>query len=280
MANPRRERLAHRLREIRAATSLSGKRFAANRLGWPQSKVSRIETGTQIPSEEDLRAWLDAAEVPPDVAADLWDLHSAVHAEYTATRDLIRRGEFVSRQTVLAELEARATRVAEYQPAFIPGLVQTAAYARGVLGLPGIAKGATAAEIEAVVAGRVKRQDLLYEPGHQIQLVIGEVALLSMPGCPDVRAGQLEKLASVAGLASVEVGIVPLRADMVALPLSGFRLLDDETAIVESLAGEQRIDDPDEVVSFVAAFNALREASAIGVDAVALIRRVAAELTG
>lgn len=276
--NPRRERLGHRLRDLRVATGLSGTRFAESKLGWPQSKVSRIETGMQIPSEDDLRAWLQAAEAASDVATGLFDLLAAVHAEYTATRDLVRRGQLASRQAVLAELETHATRFAEYQPAFVPGLVQTTAYARAVLRLPGVAKGANDAEIEAMVAARVRRQDLLYEPGHRVQLVLGEAALLSTPAGLDVHAAQMEKLASVAGLASVEMGIVPLRSAMVALPLSGFRLLDDDMVIVESLAGEQCIDDSDEVASFVSAFDALRGACVTGADAVAMIRGAVDEL--
>src|SRR5437763_1350134 len=126
---PRRERLAHRLREVRESTGLSGRRFAEEKLGWPQSKVSRIETGVQIPSDEDVQAWVQAADAPPDVATALFDMLAAVQAEYLASRDLIRRGEYVTRQSVLADLEARAARFAEYQPALVPGLAQTAAYA-------------------------------------------------------------------------------------------------------------------------------------------------------
>ncbi|MBV8994544.1 MAG: hypothetical protein JO287_12800 [Pseudonocardiales bacterium] len=63
---------------------------------------------------------------------------AAVQTEYVATRDRIRRGDYVTRQSVLAELETRAARFAEYQPALIPGLAQTAAYARAMLELPGL----------------------------------------------------------------------------------------------------------------------------------------------
>lgn len=272
---PRRERLARQLRKVREATGLSGRRFAEERLGWPQSKVSRIETGIQMPTEEDLQAWVQAANASPNVAEVLLDMLAAVQAEYLATRDLIQRGEYVTRQSVLAELETRAARFAEYQPALIPGLAQTAAYARAMLDLPGLgrSKGASDEMIAAVVTGRIRRQDLLYEPGRVIQLIIGEAALLSMPGSPDVRAGQLEKLASVAGLRGVEVGIVPLRAAMVAPPLSGFRLLDEDLVITESLAGEQHITGSEEVRAYIEVLDALRAVAVTGDDAVALIRR-------
>lgn len=271
---PRRERLAHRLREVRETTGLSGRRFAEEKLGWPQSKVSRIETGVQMPTDQDVQAWVQAANAPPDVAEILFDMLAAVQAEYLATRDLIRRGDYVTRQTVLAELETRAARFAEYQPALIPGLAQTAAYARALLELPGLGRsqGASDEAIAGVVAGRIRRQDLLYEPGRIIQLVIGEAALLSMPGGADVRAGQLEKLASVAGLETVEIGIIPSPVPMVAPPLSGFRLLDDDLVITETLAGEQHITGPDEIRAFVDVFDALRVAAVTGDAAVNLIR--------
>lgn len=271
---PRREGLARQLRKVREVTGLSGRRFAEERLGWPQSKVSRIETGIQMPTEEDLQAWVQAADASSNVAEVLLDMLAAVQAEYLATRDLIQRGEYVTRQSVLAELETRAARFAEYQPALIPGLAQTAAYARAMLELPGLGRsqGASDEMIAAVVAGRIRRQDLLYEPGRVIQLIIGEAALLSMPGSPDVRAGQLEKLASVAGLRGVEVGIVPLRAAMVAPPLSGFRLLDDDLVITESLIGEQHITGTDEVRAYIEVLDALRAVAVTGDAAVALIR--------
>ena len=143
-----------------------------------------------------------------------------------------------------------------------------------MLELPGLgrSKGASEEVIAGVVAGRIRRQDLLYELGRVIQLIIGEAALLSMPGSFDVRAGQLEKLASVAGLGGVEVGIVPLRAGMVARPLSGFRLLDDDLVIIETLAGEQHITDPNEIRAHIEVLDALRAVAVTGDEAVALIR--------
>ncbi|MGH3905606.1 MAG: hypothetical protein ACRDTE_15690 [Pseudonocardiaceae bacterium] len=44
------------------------------------------------------------------------------------------------------------------------------------------------------------------------------------------------------------------------------------------LTGEQRLDDPDEVAVYIKAFDQLRTAAALGPDAVALIRRVMADL--
>jgi transcriptional regulator with XRE-family HTH domain len=37
----------------------------AEPLGWGQSKVSKIETGRQLPAEADLRAWAQATNADP-----------------------------------------------------------------------------------------------------------------------------------------------------------------------------------------------------------------------
>jgi hypothetical protein len=66
---------------------------------------------------------------------------------------------------------------------------------------------------------------------------------------------------------------------MVIIPVSGFRVLDDELVFVESLAGEQVLEG-EQITPIVRAFEALRRAAVTGPDAVALIHRVAAGLRG
>ncbi len=81
----------------------------------------------------------------------------------------------------------------------------------------------------------------------------------------------------MAGLPNVELGVIPLDV-LPVMPVSGFAVYDTELAIVESLAGEQRIDDPEQVALYVKAFDLLRDTAATGEDAVALIQRIAAGL--
>ena len=136
--NPERDRLATRLRELRARTGLSGNRFAVERIHWPQSRVSRLETGTQLPTEEDLRAWVHATGTDDEAVAELQELLERARIEYATWRDTYRRsGGPGGKQTSIAQLEAQATRIRGYQPAMIIGLLQTPAYAREMLSLPG-----------------------------------------------------------------------------------------------------------------------------------------------
>ncbi|MPZ64588.1 MAG: hypothetical protein GEU83_03395 [Pseudonocardiaceae bacterium] len=77
----------------------------------------------------------------------------------------------------------------------------------------------------------------------------------------------------------MELSIVALDARPV-MPLAGFARYDSEFVVAESLAGEQRTDDPDQVAIYVKSFEALRAAAATGPDAVALVQHVAARLRG
>jgi hypothetical protein len=252
----------------------------ARRTGWVQPKVSRLETGAQLPTEDDLRTWMQHTGASIEQTEALLDMLSAARVEYMPTADLLTRGALARRQAHLGAMEAAATRIGEYQPAFIPSLVQIPTYTRALLELPGSAgsKGASDTELDRIVAARSKRQALLSEPGRCWQFVIGEAALWSLPGTAEIQLSQLDYLVVVSEFPGVELGVIPLRAPMPVLPLSGFRLLDDEFVFVESLAGEQRLDDPEEIAPIIRAFEVLRGAAVTGRQVVALIQRAAAEL--
>lgn len=277
--NPHRARLAARLRALRAAAGLSGNRLA-QQLGWPQPRVSKLETGRQIPTANDLDAWVVATRSGEEQAAELAALLSAARIEYATWRGVQRTvGGLAGRHAERAAWEAATTHIAEYQPALIPGLVQTTAYARALLTSPlASAMDITEADADALVAERVKRQDILYQPGRTIEVIVGEAALWSSPSTPGILLGQLDRLISFAELPSLTFGVVPRRAPMPVAPLACFAVHDHESVLIETLTGEQRLDDPDEVAVYITAFEHLRSAAATGPEAVALIQHVSTEL--
>lgn len=276
--NPDRARLATRFRQLRAATGLSGNRFA-QRLGWAQSRVSKLETGIQIPTEADIATWVEHTHAGADAATELAALLERARVEYSTWKDAYRKaGGAGAKQAGIAQLEREATRIAGFQPAVIPGLLQTPAYARELLTLPSgpLAYAASEGDIDAMVAERIKRQGVLYQGDRQVQLVMGEAALHTSVGTVGTLVGQLDRLAMVTGVPGVEVGIIPFTTPM--LPVSGFDLYDIDLVVVETLTGEQRLDEPQEVAQYVRFFDQLRDAAATASDAVALIQRVAAQL--
>jgi len=276
--SPRRARLAARLRSLRATTAPSGNQFAVL-IGWQQSRVSKLETGKQLPTDADIRAWVVATRSSESVQTELLGLLTAARIEYVTHRDESRvEGGLAKVQQQLAALESQATHIAEWQPAMVPGLVQTAAYARELLERPDRPTMTDPDDInpEAIATERIRRQDVLYQPGRHIELILGEAALRSTPGTVQTLLGRLERLVSVTDLPTVEIGIFPFPM-MPVMPLSSFSLHDD-VVYIETLTGEQQLYEPDEVAVYRAAFDLLRAASLTGPDAVVLIQRIAAEL--
>lgn len=273
-ANARRERLAARLRTVRAASFSSGQQFA-HHLGWQQSRVSKLETGAQFPTEADIRAWAEGVKASAEQLSELLELLAAARIEYSTARDTAAgHAGLAGHQARLAGLERNATRVAEWQPAMIPGIVQTPAYTRELLrheDRPSMVQ-LTDSEIERLINERARRQEILYETGRLIQVVIGEGALRSAPGTVETHIGQLDRLITLTGLTTVQVGVVPFPA-MPVMPLCSFILYDD-LVLIETLTGEQRITDSAEVQVYKHALDRLLTAAAKGIDAATLIREV------
>lgn len=276
--NPQRARLAARLRALRAERFKSGNLFATY-IGWSQPRVSKLETGVQGPSAEDIRAWVTAVDAGPEVEAELMAMLAATRFSYVSHRENVK-GDLVASLAFFTALEAQATEIVEFQPAMIPGIVQTAAYARELLALHGgpTTSGASTADVETILAERFKRQEILYDPSKQIEIVIGETALYDPPGTVETLVGQLDRLVAVSGLPAVNVAVLRTGTRMPILPLGSFVVHDESRAFVETMAGEQRMDDSGQVVVYRRAFELLRAAALTGPDVVALIQRVAAEL--
>jgi hypothetical protein len=205
----------------------------------------------------------------------------AASAEYRSWGDAWQTpGGIAASQDEIAELDARATLIWKYQPAMVPGLVQTVGYAREVLTVAGGPRliGAEADQIEERIAAQMRRQQVLYTPGKAIQMVMGEAALRTRFGERSTLVGQLDRLVSLAQLPNVDIAVLRFDAPSPVLPLSGFAVNDAQVVWVETLTGEQRIDDPDEVAPYVMAFEAALTAAARGDEATELIRAVAGSM--
>lgn len=271
---PRRAKLGARLRAMRATAYPSGLQFA-EAVGWPQSRVSKLERGAQLPKEEDLRLWLRKTGQPAHLLDELMGEARDAALDYTPDR-AVGAGGFVARQAERGATEARTGRIVEYQPGIVPGLVQTSAYARELLantvgGLAEVEGGPE--QIDDLVNERVRRQDLLYEPNRRIEILLDEGALYHRPGHPDTMVGQLDRLLSFAELPSVYLGVVPFTAPMTVLPLSNFTVHDDSAVLIESLTGEQEHAEPDEIATYLSAVERLWRAARHGHGARELIQR-------
>ncbi|WP_433621195.1 helix-turn-helix domain-containing protein [Nocardia sp. CA-120079] len=266
MTNPReaREALGQRLREIRKGAGLTG-RALADLEGWHESKVSKIEYGKQTPSEKDLRAWClhcHATNQLPDLIATLHN----VEAAYLE----VRRMRIPQWQRVIAKMEADAELVRWYEPGLIPGLLQTPRYIRGVLETVEALYGGPTA-IDASLAARLERQTVLYRGRHRFHFLIGEQALRTVVGGPEVMIEQLDRLLVAMTLPRVVLGVIPLDAAY-RIPLMNFTIFDRKMVQAETITAQLTVTQPREVVLYEKAFTALTEQAVIGNGARELIR--------
>jgi hypothetical protein len=107
-------------------------------------------------------------------------------------------------------LEAAASVIREYELQFVPGLLQTEAYARAVIRL-----GTSVAEDEIVrrAQARVSRQEILRrESPPKIWAVMDEGALHRLIGGPEVMKEQLRHLLDMCDHPAVTVQILPFSA--------------------------------------------------------------------
>jgi transcriptional regulator with XRE-family HTH domain len=265
-----REALGARFRQLRKDAGLTGKQLA-ERLGWSQPKVSRIERGQRTPSEEDLLGFARLIGATDEVADDLLTRVRTVHSVHAAWRRQLAGGAAVGQHDIL-ELEASVRLVRAFESAVIPGMLETDDYARKLFddvvelyGLPN--------DAEEAVRIRLRRRQLLHDPAKRFQFIIGEAALRSQVCPPALMRAQLDLVRALSNLETVEVSILPTDAKLPFLPLHGFWIFDDELVSVETVHTRVEARDPSEVALYVRVFDLLKAAAHGGEAARALLTR-------
>jgi len=273
--------LIARLTELREAAGLS-ENALAGRMGIVQSRVWKIRNGRLLPNEDDLKAWAEATR-HPEAAGELLEMLAGARTEQAFSAVFRRKGGAASIEERVRAAEAQATRIGEYEVAVIPGILQTADYAREVLSVASgpRAWGSDDADVEEKISVRLRRQEVLYGRAKLVQVVLSEAALRVLVTTPETMAGQLDKLLAVSVLPAVELGVIGFSRRLPAYSIGGFRVYDDDLIVVESLAGEREYmaeTDVAEVATFLGAFDALRRAAVTGDGARRLITAAATDL--
>lgn len=262
-----RESLGHRLRDLRKDAGLSG-RALAEAAGWQHSsKVSKIEFGRQTPSEDDIRDWCRLCDAPGQVD-DLIATVRNIESMYVEWRRMLRTGT-KRRQEASISFEADTKLFRWYEPVIMPGLVHTAEYAAAMMtdlvkfwGIPN--------DVDAGVAARMERQQILYHGIHRFHFLIAEQTLYTVVGGPDVMAGQLDRVLTIMSLSRVHLGVIPSRHRYTA-PTSQFCMLDDRVVLVETISAELTVTQPREIALYTRTFDALAKLAKYGKGAKGII---------
>jgi transcriptional regulator with XRE-family HTH domain len=261
-ASAQRLRVGAELRRLREAAGLSGEQVAAA-LGWSQPKVSRIEMGRTAFTVRDVAGLLALYGVADDVRAELL----AATAEDTGESAwIVRAGGWPRRQGAVASLEAVTRRIRQYQPMVVPGLLQTREYARA------IAAAAGAADPDAIVEARVRRQEALaLKDAPRFDVVFDARALLYRTFPVEVLRDQVVGLAERVRQPRINLHVVPLGVEHDVVSAVGFTIYDfrqresPPVVWIESPTGDVYFSAPDDVEQYEALFRRLRGV-ALGAD--------------
>ncbi|MDQ3576602.1 MAG: helix-turn-helix domain-containing protein [Actinomycetota bacterium] len=228
---PRVRALGDALREAREAVGL-GVRELGRRIGMPHSTLSRYELGQRSPSPEDVATILAAVGIDDRRREELL----ALAREPEKTQWLsVGMTEQQRQLAALLNFERSAKRIVDVAPLLVPGLLQTADYARAIMSEGGVSE----EEIDTRVAVRLGRRDALErkEPVSMVAL-IGMSVLQQDIGGPAVMLDQLRHLLRMAVLPNVEIRIIPTHSRWNPSLEGPFLLvepMDDETSAVVHL---------------------------------------------
>jgi len=269
-----RNALALRLRELRQAANLTGRQLA-EALSWPASKISKLENGRQTPTDDDIVAWTRWTDSEAEAEALLASLHTLElqHAEWQRQIKMGLRPH----QQEIAELDAKTRLFRAFESTFIPGLLQTAEYARARFA-QSISVFKVKDDVNAAVQARIKRQEILYRPDKRFHFVLTEAALRYRLCSPEVMLGQLDRLVSFSALTNVRLGIIGFETSYVVAPAHGFWLLDDDRVMVETFSAELNLAQPQEIALYRMIFDQLAGVASYGRAARGIITRVIDDL--
>ncbi|MGI5147687.1 helix-turn-helix domain-containing protein [Plantactinospora sp. CA-294935] len=234
--------LARIVRHFRSAKGLTQDQ-AASAIKVSGSLIAAFETDRRIPK--------------PDTAQRLDELFGTGNLVVGLAADA-RKGYAPDWFRAFGDYEREALALRTYEPLYIPGLLQTEAYARAVL-TAGLLDAEKAEELLAV---RFERQaEILNGPRPPLTTyVIDEVALLR--GDPEIMQEQLRHLLDLGGRARISLHLVPLTAGLYVGQSGPFTLASMEdgsdVAFLEDQLAGRVITDPEQVAALTRVWDGVR----------------------
>lgn len=267
-------RLAAELRTLRDQRRLTCDQVA-KLLDTSPATISRIENAKVRVSVQTLHSLLDLYQVPPYQ----WDVLDHL------AKDAAQSGWWLSYGDVLPKwfegyvaLEAEATLIRNFELVLIPGLLQTADYARALFQRN--PRPDSPEEINRVVEIRLARQRRLADrlAGPRLEAVLDEAVLRRPVGGPEVMAAQLDELVRMAKRPNVTIQVLPYSAGAHEAVNGAFHLLEfpdpstPKVVYLDTLTGGLHLETTAEIGRYGVAFRKLRERALDPVESITCIK--------
>lgn len=223
------------LARMRRARGMTGAELASA-VGMSQPKISRIERGRGLVDPEDVARIAEFLGASDAEVTKLTARAERSHDRMTDWR--VSASGLAGRYQTMAEWEKSARHVRVFEPAVIPGLLQTSGYARAVFqalqrALPKNADGTGEPALLAAVSALIRQQEVLADVAKSFSFVLAEAVLSNSSFPPVEMLAQLHHLRDVATRPNVNVRVVPGDAPAGVPLIHGFTLIDDSLLVVE-----------------------------------------------
>jgi transcriptional regulator with XRE-family HTH domain len=253
-------RLAAELRALRQAAGLT-REDAAEQTHMNSATLWRIETARARPQRRTLLALLDKYDLTDQQRrTDLVDLaKDAVQLGWLQAYEDLLPDEY----TAYISFEAEARSLRNYESQFVPGLLQTEAYARAVI--TGLLPNVDEEKIKQRVDARMQRQEsITKEPPLNLWVIMDEAVLHRNVGGADVMREQYQHLAKLAKLPHITLQVLPYEVGAHPGMHGAFAIMDfpdpaDPALIyIENMTGALFLERPADVENYTTMFEHLR----------------------
>jgi transcriptional regulator with XRE-family HTH domain len=267
----KRRRFGRRLRKLRELAGLTQEEVG-KQMWYSDSKISRFESG-QMPDYHVVTAMLDLY----GLTVDQWQPYLQ---EWAIAREPGWWASYKLEDQGYISMEDEAESVRESQPNFVPGLLQTEAYARAAFAKSSMPRSRKTIENQLIV--RLRRQERLIADLPLIyEAIIQEGALRRHDIEQAIHRAQLRQIIERASLPNVTVRVIPEKAGTHDGLLGTLILLrfpdkeDTDIAYMEHALGANHSDDKTQVATARLRLDHLAELALDPVESITFIERVA-----
>lgn len=265
------------LRKARNEMTQTELAAAAGWSGSGKTKVSKIESGRQLPSIADIDAWADITAAPERVRAQWKTLAEQAAAERSAGYGKRMSNGQEPVQKEYTDLAAETTRFRFVETYVLPRYLQVPQYTKAILEEYRDKTGVVN-DVDKATDERQSSVRFLYDPNKKFTFLIDEPVLRRRRFPPSIMRPQLDRLLSIIGLSNVTLAIYPsLSRPVNTLLESAFEIFDDVAFIETALEDDKRLL-ADDVIRLEALFDRYWADAAVNEDARPLIQAAIAAL--
>jgi transcriptional regulator with XRE-family HTH domain len=277
----RRLRLGAEIRTMRGAAGLTAAQLG-RRIGRSRADISRLENGHVI-DQADVIKILDELGVD----GERWTQIMTIAREAGEEGWWKSQKTMGDRQALIANLEAGASSIRQYEQTFVPGLLQIPEFVRARI-TAGVALEPVSGTADGVLAGRSGRQRMLRRPGGPtLEVIVDEVAVRRLAAPADVVKKQLYHLATTVNSdPKVTLRVLPVdaRIEGFTVPRCAFSMYtysdpgDPDVVTVDTVTSDLILTEPTQVAPYDKLYDRLRAAALPPADSLDLLTKAAAEL--